>query len=228
MKAMILAAGRGERLRPLTDHTPKPLLEVAGRSLIEHHLLALAAAQVREVIINLAWLGDLIEQRLGDGQDFGLEIRYSREPGGALETAGGIQSALPLIGDAPFLVLSADVLTDFPFASLVALEPPDFGHLVLVDNPPHHRTGDFGLTESRVSRSSPQYTYSGIGVFRPEPFAALAPGRRPLRPLFETAIDAGQLSGELYAGQWLDVGTPERLSTARTLLRAGLNRAADS
>ncbi len=217
MKAMILAAGRGERLRPLTDRTPKPLIEVGQRSLIEHHLIALAAAGIRDIIVNLAWLGEMIEQRLGDGQDFGVRIRYSREPQGALETAGGIRNALAMIGDTPFLVVSSDVLTDFPFGALVDLDPPEFGHLVLVDNPPHHPHGDFGLVDGRVTRSSPRWTYSGIGLFRPQPFVALPPGRCALRPLFEAAIDAGQLSAEHHAGQWLDVGTPERLSAARRL-----------
>jgi MurNAc alpha-1-phosphate uridylyltransferase len=217
MKAMILAAGRGERLRPLTDRTPKPLIEVGQRSLIEHHLIALAAAGVRDIIVNLAWLGEAIEQRLGDGQDYGVRIRYSREPQGALETAGGIRNALAMIGDAPFLVVSSDVLTDFPFGALVDLDPPEFGHLVLVDNQPHHPDGDFGLVDGRVTRSSPRWTFSGIGLFRPQPFARLGPGRCALRPLFEAAIDAGQLSAEHYAGRWLDVGTPERLSAARRL-----------
>src|SRR6056297_1721300 len=150
MKAMILAAGRGERLRPLTDRTPKPLIEVRPRSLIEHHLIALPAAGIRGISVHLAWLGEVIEQRLGDGQDFGVRIRYSREPQGALETAGGIRNALAMIGDTPFLVVSSDVLTDFPFGALVDLDPPEFGHLVLVDNPPHHPHGDFGLVDGRV------------------------------------------------------------------------------
>lgn len=217
MKAMILAAGRGERLRPLTDRVPKPLIEVGGRSLVEHHLIALAAAGIREIVINLAWLSDQIEQRLGDGRDHGVEIRYSREPHGALETAGGIQHALPLIGQAPFIVVSSDVLTDFPFATLIDVAPPEFGHLVLVDNPPHHPAGDFGLSEGRIARDAPLKTYSGIGVFRPQPFMAMPSGPRPLRPLFEAAIDAGQLSGQHYRGRWLDVGTPQRLSEARSL-----------
>ncbi|MEE4330095.1 MAG: nucleotidyltransferase family protein [Wenzhouxiangella sp.] len=215
MKAMLLAAGRGERLRPLTDRIPKPLIEVGGRPLIEHHLLALATAGISEFIINLAWRGDLIEQRLGDGSAYGVEILYTREPPGALETAGGIRNALPLIGDSPFVVVSADTLTDYPFKALLSVVPAEFGHLVLVANPPHHPAGDFGLHDGRVTRTTPRHTYSGIGLFRPEPFADLEPGPRPLRPLFEAAIDAGQLSGEHFSGRWLDVGTPERLRLAR-------------
>jgi MurNAc alpha-1-phosphate uridylyltransferase len=218
MKAMILAAGRGERLRPLTDRMPKPLIEVGGHSLIERHITALAAAGIGEIVINLAWLGEQIEGRLGDGGRLGVRIQYSREPEGALETAGGIQRALPLLGDEPFLVISADVLTDFPFQRLLDIPPPKFAHLVLVDNPPHHPKGDFGLTDGRVTRSAPRLTYSGIGLFHPAPFLALDPGRRPLRPLFESAIDAGQLDGERYSGRWLDIGSRERLDQARALL----------
>jgi MurNAc alpha-1-phosphate uridylyltransferase len=221
MKAMILAAGRGERLRPLTDRIPKPLIEIGERSLIERHITALAAADIVEIVINLAWLGDEIERRLGDGSRFGVRIRYSREPEGALETAGGIHLALPLLGDQPFIVISSDVLTDFPFQRLLERRPPDFAHLIMVDNPPHHPRGDFGLDRERVTRAAPHLTYSGIGLFHPAPFRLLEPGRRPLRPLFESAIDAGQLTAERYSGQWLDVGSPMRLEEARTLHPTG-------
>jgi len=212
---MILAAGRGERLRPLTDRIPKSLIEVGGRALIEHHLIALSAVGIREIIINLAWLGNQIEQRLGDGRAYGVSIAYSRETEGALETAGGIRHALPLIGEKPLIVVSSDVLTDFPFASLLDREPPGFAHLVLIDNPPHHPDGDFGLSQGQITRDVPRRTYSGIGVFRPRSFLDLPAGAKPLRPLFEAAIDAGQLSGEHYKGSWRDVGSPQRLSEAR-------------
>jgi MurNAc alpha-1-phosphate uridylyltransferase len=225
MKAMILAAGRGERLRPITDHTPKPLIEVGGQTLIERHLRALAMAGIEEVIVNLAWQGEKIRERLGRGDGYGLTIRYSQEPAGALETAGGVRHALPLIGEAPFVLLSADALTDFPIETLAHVALPEFGHLVLVDNPPHHPAGDFGLSDGLVTRDAPHYTYSGVGIFRPQPFARLAPGPGALRPLFEAAIDAGQLGGQHYRGQWLDVGTPERLEQARRLAR-DLSRAA--
>jgi len=221
MKAMILSAGRGERLRPLTDRIPKPLIEIGERSLIERHVTALEAAGIREIVINLAWLGDAIERQLGDGSRLGVRIRYSREPEGALETAGGIHLALPLLGDEPFIVISSDVLTDFPFQRLLEIAAPTFGHLVLVDNPPHHPEGDFGLDQGQVTRAAPLLTYSGIGLFHPAPFHALEPGRRPLRPLFESAIDAGLLTAERYSGQWLDVGSPMRLEEARALHSAG-------
>jgi len=215
---MILAAGRGERLRPLTDRTPKALIEVGDQTLIERHLAALAAAGVHEIVINLAWQGDRIERHLGSGEAFGLDIHYSREPEGALETAGGVRHALPLLGQAPFILISADALTDFPLASLLTRTPAAVGHLVLVDNPPHHAQGDFGLKDGHLTRNSPRFTYSGIGVFRPSAFQALEPGPRALRSVFETAIDARQLSGEYYSGRWLDVGTPQRLERARALI----------
>ncbi|AKS42821.1 Nucleoside-diphosphate-sugar pyrophosphorylase family protein [Wenzhouxiangella marina] len=212
---MLLAAGRGERLRPLTDALPKPLIEVGGKALIEHHLAHLVEAGVDEVVINLGWLGEQIRERLGNGERYGLRIRYSVEPPGALETAGGIIQALELLGPEPFLIVSTDVLSDYPFASLIDAEFEGLGHLVLVDNPPHHPAGDFGLRSGRITRDEPRLTFSGIACCRPEWFAGLAPGRRALRPLFEQAIDAGRLSGEHYPGKWLDVGTPERLARAR-------------
>ncbi|MEN1728867.1 MAG: N-acetylmuramate alpha-1-phosphate uridylyltransferase MurU [Pseudomonadota bacterium] len=212
---MLLAAGRGERLRPLTDAIPKPLIRVGDKALIEHHLLHLSRAGFSNVVINLGWLGERLVESLGDGSRYGLHIRYSQEPPGALETAGGIHHALPLLGSDPFLVISADVLTDFPFDRLLGLEPAGLGHLILIDNPPHHPDGDFGLTAGQVTREVPRHTFSGLGVFRPEWFSDLTPGPRPLRPLFEKAIDGARLSGEFYSGFWMDVGSPQRLALAR-------------
>lgn len=222
MKAMILAAGRGERLRPLTDCTPKPLIEVAGKALIVRHLEALAAAGFAEVIINLAWLGEQIRAALGQGERWGLTIRYSPEPPGALETAGGIIQALPLLGDEPFLMISGDVLCGYPLAQLKGLRPPGLGHLVLVDNPEHHRQGDFAIAPGGLLQSGePALTFSGIAVLDPALFAGLPAGRRPLRPVFEQAIARGGLSGEPYAGLWSDIGTPQRLADAERMLTEG-------
>ena len=212
MKAMILAAGRGERLRPLTDRTPKPLLEVRGKPLIAWHLEALARAGVREVVINLAWLGEQIRSRLGAGERFGLELHYSEEPPGALETGGGIRQALPLLGAEPFIVVNGDIHTDFDFSSLRPAAH-SLAHLVLVPNPVQHPRGDFALVGADLRESGePRLTYSGIGVYRPELFAACAPGRFPLLPLLRQAIAAGRLQGECYDGHWTDVGTAERLA----------------
>lgn len=218
MKAMILAAGRGERLRPLTDRVPKPLIEVGGKALIVRHLEALAVAGFREVVINLAWLGEQIRSTLGDGARFGLSIAYSEEPAGALETAGGIFQALPLLGDQPFLMISGDVLCDYPLARLRTGGPAGRGHLIMVDNPPHHPGGDFGIDARGRLHPGGGLTFSGIARLEPELFAGLPPGRRPLRPVFEQAIAEQALSGEHYRGLWSDVGTPERLSEAEQLL----------
>ncbi len=221
MKAMILAAGRGERMRPLTDHTPKPLLRVAGRSLIEYHILGLVQAGFCELVINHAHLGDQIEQALGDGSRYGAQIRYSAE-GEALETGGGIFRALPLLGPAPFLVVNGDIWTDFPYAGLPA-EPAGLAHLVLVDNPPQHPAGDFVLGETgRVSDSgTSRLTFSGIGVYRTELFAGHVPGKFPLAPLLRDAMAQGQVSGEHYRGGWVDVGTPQRLAELERHLAGG-------
>jgi N-acetyl-alpha-D-muramate 1-phosphate uridylyltransferase len=216
MHAMILAAGRGERLRPLTDTTPKPLLPVNGKALIVHHMENLATAGITQVIINLAWLGEQISATLGDGSAFGLSIRYSQEPPGALETAGGIVQALPLLGQRPFLVVAGDILCDYPFERLVDQEPAGLAHLVMVNNPAHHPDGDFALQNGQLTSSGPErLTFSGIGLYRPEMFLHLKPGRRPLRPVFEQALAPGQLSGERYTGYWSDIGTLERLTQAR-------------
>jgi MurNAc alpha-1-phosphate uridylyltransferase len=215
MKAMILAAGRGERLRPLTDHTPKPLLMAGGKPLIGHLLQALAAAGFSEAVVNLAHLGERLREALGEGAAYGIKLHYSEEPEGALETAGGIRQALPLLGEEPFLVVNGDIATDFPFAGLRG-QPAGLAHLVLVPNPPHKAQGDFRLAQGMLSADGADggHTFAGIGVYRPELFAGLAPGRAPLAPLLRAAMAAGQISGELYPGFWLDVGTPERLAQA--------------
>jgi MurNAc alpha-1-phosphate uridylyltransferase len=211
-RAMVLAAGRGERMRPMTDQTPKPLLVVRGKPLIVHHLERLARGGVRDVVINLAWLGASIRAALGDGSAFGLSIRYSDEGARALETGGGIFKALPWLGSEPFLVVNADVFTDFDFATL-KIAADAWAQLVLVANPPHHPEGDFALEEGRlVAQGTPRWTYSGIGVFRPDLFRGCQPGRFALLPLLRRAMAARRLQGELYGGQWSDVGTIERLA----------------
>lgn len=217
MRAMILAAGRGERMRPLTDTTPKPLLEVRGRPLIEYHLEGLRGSGIREIVINLSWLGDKIRGALGDGSKWGLAIHYCDEGPEPFETAGGIFNALPFLGAEPFMVVNGDVYTDYPFSRL-SLAAGDTGHLVLVPNPPQHPRGDFGLASGRVTRPGGKtYTFSGVALYRPEFFAGCTPGRFPLLPLLQRAIDAGSLTGELHPGVWSDVGTPERLA----LLQSG-------
>ncbi len=210
MNALILAAGRGERMRPLTDHTPKPLLRAGGRALIEYHLSALVAAGFADIVINHAHLGAQIEQVLEDGRRYGAHIRYSAEDE-ALETGGGIFNALPLLGDAPFLVVNGDIWTDYPFSRLPA-SPAGLAHIVLVDNPPHHSGGDFALDGERVcEQGKPMRTFSGIGIYRPQLFAGCKPGKFPLAPLLRRAMAQGAVSGEYYAGRWFDVGTPQRL-----------------
>jgi MurNAc alpha-1-phosphate uridylyltransferase len=212
MKAMLLAAGRGERMRPLTDHTPKPLLRVAGQTLIERHIEALARAGICELVVNHAHLGAQLLATLGDGSDYDVHIAYSAEPPGALETGGGIFKALPLLGEAPFIVVNADIGTDFDFA-LLPRQLEGLAHLVLVDNPAHHPQGDFALENGRVCDDGPvRLTFSGIGVYRPALFADSAGGSFPLAPLLRRAMAAGQVSGECYAGAWFDIGTPERLA----------------
>ncbi|MFO8156519.1 MAG: N-acetylmuramate alpha-1-phosphate uridylyltransferase MurU [Pseudomonadota bacterium] len=220
MRAMVLAAGRGERMRPLTDDCPKPLLPVAGRPLIGHHLTALSAAGIREVVINHAWLGERIEAALGDGTEYGLHIRYSPEDP-ALETGGGITAALPLLGPEPFLVVNGDVWTDLAFATLpweaFRADPERLAHLVLVPNPEHHPGGDFSLEAGRVGacEAGPCWTFSGIGLYRPELFAGRSVEPFPLGPVLAEAAAAGRIGGQLHRGGWLDVGTPERLAELR-------------
>jgi MurNAc alpha-1-phosphate uridylyltransferase len=223
MKAMILAAGRGERMRPLTDTTPKPLLKAGGKPLIVWHLERLAASGFRDVVINHAHLGDRIEAALGDGHAFGLSIRYSPEPPGALETAGGIAHALPLLGSDPFLVVNGDVWCDWDFRRAHALAHRR-AHLVFVDNPPQHAGGDFCLDGDTVryaaDRIGPTYTYAGTGVFSPDFFSDVPDGAvMKLRPLLDAAIARRELTGEHHAGRWVDVGTPERLAQLDQELR---------
>ncbi len=214
MKAMILAAGRGERMRPLTDHTPKPLLTIAGKPLIVHHLEALRAAGITELVINTGHLGAQLPAALGDGQRWGVHIVYSPEPPDALETGGGIFQALPLLGPEPFLVVNGDVWTDYPFQRLPSALT-GLAHLVLVNNPPHHPQGDFSLApdNGRVGEcGTERLTFSGISLLRPALFAACTPGRFPLGPLLRRAMPSGEVSGEHYTGAWRDIGTPQRLA----------------
>lgn len=219
MRAMILAAGRGERMRPLTDATAKPLLPVAGKPLIEYHVEALARAGLREIVINLAWHGAAIRQALGDGRRFGANIAYSDEGDSALETGGGIFRALPLLGDAPFVVVSGDVWTDYPFASLASAPTgDDLAHFVLVPNPPYHSNGDFGLRGARVRDDGARFTYANIGVFHPQFFAGCKAGRFALAPLMFARARAGCVSGELYPGRWFNIGTPAQLQQLDELL----------
>ncbi|HEX5057023.1 MAG TPA: nucleotidyltransferase family protein [Gammaproteobacteria bacterium] len=220
MKAMILAAGRGERMRPLTDSTPKPLLEAGGKSLIEHHLANLKRAGLREIVINLAWLGQRIRERLGDGAAYGVTIRYSDEGEAALETAGGIIQALPLLGTAPFLVINGDIWTDYPLGEL-ALGAGALARLVMIDNPPHHPRGDFALERDLLRpQGDPMLTYSGIGLYRPELFASYAPGRRGLREVLNAGIVQSKIEAVHYRGRWSDIGTPERLEELRRQLHS--------
>lgn len=214
MKAMILAAGRGERLRPLTDTLPKALVPAGGRPLIEWHLLSLAAHGCREVVINVSYLGGQIVERLGDGTRFGLQIAYSREAE-PLETAGGIAKALPLLGSAPFLLVNADVYCEYPFSRLLGLAlGAKRAHLVLVQNPAHRPAGDFTLAAGMVGNATgPRYTYSGIAVMSPQLVAEVRAGEKaPLAPLLRAAAEAQLISGERYEGVWQDVGTHERLT----------------
>ena len=214
MKAMLLAAGRGERMGPLSAGIPKPLLQVGGVSLIERHVARLKASGVVDIVINLSYRGAQIREHLGDGQRLGVSIAYSDEGEPPLETAGGIVQALSLLGPAPFVVVNSDIYTDFDFASLAAgsREPK----LVLVPNPPHNPRGDFGVDAAgRVAAEPPLMTYAGIAVFTPRWFASLERGRRPLKPLLDAAVARREIDAVVFSGVWLDVGTPERLEDAR-------------
>lgn len=224
MRAMILAAGVGERMRPLTEHTPKPLLRVAGQPLLEYHIRALAREGVRELVINVSHLAGQLQDFCGDGSRWGVRIAYSPEPS-PLETAGGIHRALPLLGDAPFMVINGDIWSDYPLARLLQQRDlaPGRAHLVLVDNPPQHPDGDFCL-DSRgavLPRPATQagLTYAGLGVYTPGFFAGMTAGKLPLLPLLDAAIAAGRLQGEHYPGAWEDVGTPRRLHELDARLR---------
>ena len=212
MIAMILAAGRGERLRPITDSVPKALVEVRGESLLERHLRAVRAAGVDTVVINLGWLGDQIVERVGSGSDYGLNVIYSPEGNDILETGGGIHRALPVLGDEPFLVVNADIYTDMPLHAAV-LGDDDVGHLVLVPTPADKCGGDFDLIDKLARNGDiPDLTFSGIATYRPEFFADCEPGRFSVVPMLRAAADAGCLRGDVYAGRWSDVGTPQTLA----------------
>jgi len=216
MRAMILAAGRGERMRPLTDRTPKPLLTVAGKPMIQYHIEALAAAGVRDLVINLAWLGQQIRSAIGDGSQFGVRAHYSDEGDAALETGGGVFKALPFLagpsGADPFVVVSGDVWTEYPLGDVIAkLAADDMAHFVVVPNPDFHARGDFGLADGRLTDSGERYTYANIGVMRPQFFAGCQPGKFPLAPLMFDWIRKNRVSGELFRGVWHNVGTPQQL-----------------
>lgn len=228
MRAMILAAGRGERMRPLTDHCPKPLLPAADKPLIVYHLERLAAAGFKDIVINHAHLGEQLLAALGNGAQWGLSITWSPEPVGALETAGGICQALPHLdagSDAPFLVINGDIYCDWPIQS-IHLAQQDLAHLVLVDNPSQHPTGDFVLQGQRVSDKAaamPTLTFAGIGFYRPSLFKNLTAGEpAKLAPLLRAAMAEHRVSGEHHQGRWEDVGTPERLAALDAELRAGV------
>jgi MurNAc alpha-1-phosphate uridylyltransferase len=218
---MVLAAGRGERMRPLTLERPKPLLEVGGLPLIVHHLHALAMAGFRDVVVNLSWLGPQIRSALGDGSRYNVRLAYSDEGPEPLETGGGIFRALPLLGPVPFLVLNGDVWTDYPYAKLrESLRPADLAHLVLVPNPAHNPNGDFVLRAGRiVEEQGDRLTFSGVGVYRPELFAGCDGGIFKLAPLLRKAARDGRVSGEMHDGEWLDIGTPQRLAELDQRLR---------
>jgi MurNAc alpha-1-phosphate uridylyltransferase len=210
---MLLAAGRGERLRPITDTLPKPLVEVAGKPLIVYHLEALHRAGVREVVVNLSWLGKKIRTALGDGERYGVHIAYSEEGPVPLETGGGIYHALPLLGSGPFLVVNSDVWTNMDLGRVLTLAEGADARLVLAPNPPQHPRGDFGLEgDFVVEREADRFTYTGVGIYRPELFEGCVPGKFPLLPLLKRAIAARRLRGEVYRGEWLDIGSADRLA----------------
>ncbi len=219
---MILAAGRGERMRPLTDEMPKPLLPVGGRPLIVWQIEGLARAGIRDLVINHAHLGRMIEEALGDGAEWGVQIRYSAEgEGRALETGGGIFRALPLLGHQPFLVVNGDIWSDIALAEL-RLAEGDLAHLVMVDNPRHHPDGDFRLAQGRLyAEGAPRLTFSGVGVYHPALFADCRPEAFPLAPVLREAMRSGRVGGRHHTGRWVDVGTPQRLAEIERGLRAG-------
>ncbi|MFD0912103.1 N-acetylmuramate alpha-1-phosphate uridylyltransferase MurU [Methylophilus luteus] len=230
MRAMILAAGRGERMRPLTDHTPKPLLPVGGKPLIVWHIERLAQAGIREIVINHAHLGQQIEQALGDGRQWQVDIQYSPEQT-ALETAGGIAQALPLLGEQPFLVVNGDVFTDIDYATLAlpatsALPEAKLAHLVMVDNPPQHAQGDFALEYGLVKETGEhKLTFSGVGVYHPQLFQHVVRGQpAKLAPLLKTAMQQALVSGQHHTGIWHDIGTPERLQQIDAWLNTTKNQ----
>ena len=212
MKVMILAAGRGERLRPLTDDLPKALVEVRGRSLLQRHLERLSGAGIEDVVINLGWHGEQIQERIGSGSEYGLSVAYSDEGDNVLETGGGIHNALHLLGSDPFLVVNADIFTDMP-VPIVNLAENALGHLVLVPSPAYRDAGDFDLVDGLARNAeSPMLTFGGVAMYRPEFFDGCDAGRFSIVPRLRQAADDGRLQGSLYEGVWADVGTPERLA----------------
>ncbi|MDH5423390.1 MAG: nucleotidyltransferase family protein [Gammaproteobacteria bacterium] len=218
MKAMILAAGRGERMRPLTDNTPKPLLKVAGHSLIEHHIFKLKSAGFTELVINTAWLAEKIHRQIGDGGNYGVSIQYSDEQT-ALETGGGINKALPLLGNNTFLVVNGDVWCDYDYARLPSLKPDCLAHLILVNNPPHNPDGDFSINQGMLSNAAAaRLTFSGIGLYRPQLIKSDA-DKFPLAPVLRQAADDKKISAEYFPGLWIDIGTTDRLEQVNTLLQ---------
>jgi MurNAc alpha-1-phosphate uridylyltransferase len=221
MKAMILSAGRGERLRPQTDHTPKPLLKAGNLRLIEHIITDLVHAGITDIVVNYAHLGQQFPDTLGNGEQFGANINYSPEPEGGLETAGGIISALPLLGKEPFLVVNGDIWTDYPYEKLNKIRlNNNLAHLVLINNPEHHPEGDFSLSDGLVGlQGKEKYTFSGIAIYHPDFFAELEVQRLALKPLLVDGIAKQQIQGELYQGQWSDIGTVERLQQLTKQLR---------
>ena len=217
VKAMILAAGKGERMRPLTEHFPKPLLTVNGSTLLERHITALVAAGISDIVINVSYLAHQIIDFCGDGSRWGCSIEFSIEDE-PLETAGGVIQALPLLGTEPFLLVSADVMTDVDYRELIEHKlASDWASLVLVPNPQHHPKGDFGLSAGRIVQAATEmdsFTYSGVGLVSPELFHSLDAGKRRIRPVFDRAIESNRLGGQVWSGAWSDVGTPERLDLA--------------
>jgi len=219
MKAMILAAGRGERMRPLTDTTPKPLLMAGSKRLIEYHLYNLASAGFKEVVINVAWLGQQIIDTIGSGEKYNLNIVYSNEGDQALETGGGIYNALPLLGSEPFLVINGDVWTDYPFKKLYNFSLKDKAHLVLVNNPQHHPEGDFSIAENRLTEGGfKKFTFSGIGIYSTDFFTGHQQKKYPLAPMIREYISENNISSELYTGKWMDIGTEQRLQELKLYL----------
>ncbi len=219
MKAMILAAGRGERLRPHTDITPKPLIQVGKHRLIEYHLLNLARAGITDVVINISWLADQIRETLGDGSHYSLNISYSDEGEEALETAGGIINAIPLLGDEAFIVINGDIWCDYDLSSLADRQMEHEAHLVLVNNPEHNTEGDFALEQGLIKNNGDnRLTYSGIGLYTREFFADTEPGKKALAPILRKKSELSKVSGEYYNGKWVDIGTIERLAQLRSYL----------
>ena len=219
MKAMILAAGRGERLRPHTDITPKPLIQVGKHRLIEYHLINLAKAGLKDVVINISWLADQIREALGDGSNYSLNITYSDEGAEALETAGGIINALPYLGDEPFIVINGDIWCDYDLTKLMNRNLEYEAHLVLVNNPEHNTEGDFALEDDMIKNTGDEkLTYSGIGLYTQDFFAETKPGKKALAPILRKKSELNKVSGEIYNGQWVDIGNIERLAQLRSYL----------